>query len=150
MRISDWSSDVCSSDLVVVRNVAAGTISKRLGIAEGTVLPRSIVEYYYKNDELGDPLVSEEHITAFGWATPQDIDDMLALSLRVNDFLMGLFQGVGLKLIDFKLEYGRIYEESGEMRIVVADEVSPERKPEERRVGEGCGGTCRTRGFGLT
>src|SRR3546814_13944856 len=72
---------------VVVRNVAAGTISKRLGIAEGTVLPRSIVEYYYKNDELGDPLVSEEHITAFGWATPQDIDDMLALSLRVNDFL---------------------------------------------------------------
>src|SRR3546814_3885418 len=87
MRISDWSSDVCSSDLVVVRNVAAGTISKRLGIAEGTVLPRSIVEYYYKNDELGDPLVSEEHITAFGWATPQDIDDMLALSLRVNDFL---------------------------------------------------------------
>src|SRR3546814_8399188 len=65
-------------------------MSKRLGIAEGTVLPRSIVEYYYKNDELGDPLVSEEHITAFGWAMPQDIDDMLSLSLRVNDFLSGL------------------------------------------------------------
>ena len=111
---------------VVVRNVAAGTISKRLGIAEGTVLPRSIVEYYYKNDELGDPLVSEEHITAFGWAMPQDIDDMLSLSLRVNDFLSGLFLGVGLKLIDFKLEFGRLYEESGEMRIVVADEISPD------------------------
>src|SRR3546814_3219039 len=101
-------------------------MSKRLGIAEGTVLPRSIVEYYYKNDELGDPLVSEEHITAFGWAMPQDIDDMLSLSLRVNDFLSGLFLGVGLKLIDFKLEFGRLYEESGELRIVVADEISPD------------------------
>ncbi|MGE0273531.1 MAG: phosphoribosylaminoimidazolesuccinocarboxamide synthase, partial [Alphaproteobacteria bacterium] len=67
---------------LVVRNVAAGSISKRLGIAEGTALPRSIIEYYYKNDELGDPMVSEEHITAFGWAAPQDLDDMVNLSLR--------------------------------------------------------------------
>ena len=72
---------------VVVRNIAAGSLSTRLGIAEGTVLPRSIVEYYYKSDELGDPMVSEEHITAFGWAMPHDIDDMLALALRTNDFL---------------------------------------------------------------
>lgn len=111
---------------VIVRNVAAGSLSKRLGIPEGTVLPRSIVEYCYKNDELGDPMISEEHMTAFGWAGPQDIDDMLALTLRINDFLSGLFLGIGLKLIDFKLEFGRLFEESGEMRVVLADEISPD------------------------
>jgi phosphoribosylaminoimidazole-succinocarboxamide synthase len=80
---------------VVVRNVAAGSLSQRLGIEEGTQLPRSIIEFYYKNDALGDPMVSEEHITAFGWATPQEIDDIMALAIRVNDFLSGLFLGVG-------------------------------------------------------
>ncbi len=110
---------------VVVRNVAAGSLSKRYGIPEGQTLPRSIVEYYYKSDELGDPMVSEEHVTAFGWATTQDIDDMLALALRVNDFLSGLFLGVGLRLVDFKLEFGRLYNEE-EMRIVLADEISPD------------------------
>jgi phosphoribosylaminoimidazole-succinocarboxamide synthase len=111
---------------VVVRNVAAGTLSKRFNMAEGTALPRSIVEYYYKSDELDDPLISEEHITAFGWAAPQDLDDMLALALRINDFLSGLFLGVNLKLVDFKLEFGRLYEESGDMRVVLADEISPD------------------------
>lgn len=111
---------------VVVRNVAAGSLSQRFNMAEGTALPRSIVEYYYKSDELDDPLISEEHITAFGWAAPQDLDDMLALSLRINDFLSGLFLGVNLKLVDFKLEFGRLYEESGEMRVVLADEISPD------------------------
>ena len=110
---------------VVIRNVAAGSICKRLGIAEGTTLPRSIVEYYFKNSELGDPMVSEEHITAFGWANTQDLDDILALSLRINDFLTGLFLGVGLRLVDFKLEFGRLYE-GDEMRIVLADEISPD------------------------
>ncbi len=110
---------------VVVRNVAAGSFSKRFHIEEGTALPRSIVEYYLKNDELGDPLVSEDHITAFGWATTQDIDDMMHLALRINDFLSGLFLGVGLKLIDFKLEFGRLWEEE-QMRIVLADEISPD------------------------
>ncbi len=110
---------------VVVRNVAAGSIAKRLGLEEGSALPRSIVEYYLKNDDLGDPLVSEEHITAFGWATPQDLDDMLQLSLRINDFLSGLFLGVGLRLVDFKLEYGRLWEDE-QMRIVLADEISPD------------------------
>jgi phosphoribosylaminoimidazole-succinocarboxamide synthase len=110
---------------VVVRNVAAGSLSTRLGIAEGTALPRSIIEFYYKNDELGDPLVSEEHITAFGWASPQDLDDVMALAIRVNDFLSGLFLGVGIRLVDFKLEFGRLWE--GEMmRIVLADEISPD------------------------
>jgi phosphoribosylaminoimidazole-succinocarboxamide synthase len=110
---------------VVVRNVAAGSLTKRLGIQEGTQLPRSIVEYYYKNDALGDPMVSEEHITAFGWANTQDLDDMMAMTLRVNDFLTGLFLGVGIKLIDFKLEFGRLWNNE-EMRIVLADEISPD------------------------
>jgi phosphoribosylaminoimidazole-succinocarboxamide synthase len=110
---------------VVVRNIAAGSISKRLGIPEGTRLPRSIVEYYYKSDELGDPMVSEEHITAFGWATPQELDEMMSMALRANDFLSGLFLGVGLKLVDFKLEFGRLWEDD-EMRIIVADEISPD------------------------
>jgi phosphoribosylaminoimidazole-succinocarboxamide synthase len=110
---------------VVVRNVAAGSLAKRLGLTEGTALPRSIIEFYYKNDELGDPMVSEEHVTAFGWATPQEIDDIMALAIRINDFLSGLFLGIGIRLVDFKLEFGRLYE--GEMmRIVLADEISPD------------------------
>jgi len=110
---------------VVVRNIAAGSLSQRLGIAEGTVLPRSIVEYYYKSDQLGDPMVSEEHITAFGWATPQDLDDILSLSLRINDFLSGLFYGIGIRLVDFKVEFGRLWN-GDDMRIVLADEISPD------------------------
>ncbi len=110
---------------IVVRNIAAGSMVKRLGLEEGAPLPRSIVEYYYKNDELGDPMVSEEHVTAFGWANTQDLDEMLQYALRVNDFLCGLFLGVGLKLVDFKLEFGRLWEDE-EMRIVLADEISPD------------------------
>jgi phosphoribosylaminoimidazole-succinocarboxamide synthase len=110
---------------VVVRNVAAGSLSKRLGIPEGTRLPRSIIEYYYKNDALEDPMVSEEHITCFGWANTADLDDMVALTLRINDFLSGLFLGVGITLVDFKLEFGRLWENE-EMRIVLADEISPD------------------------
>jgi phosphoribosylaminoimidazole-succinocarboxamide synthase len=110
---------------VVVRNVAAGSISKRLGIAEGTALPRPIVEYYYKDDALHDPMVSEEHIIAFGWASQQDLDDIVALALRVNDFLSGIMLGVGIRLVDFKIEVGRIWE-GDFMRLVVADEISPD------------------------
>ncbi len=110
---------------LVVRNVAAGSLSKRFGIPEGTPLPRSIIEYYYKSEELGKPMVTEEHITAFGWAAPQDLDDMVALALRVNDYLSGLFLGIGLRLVDFKLEFGRLWEEE-DMRIVLADEISPD------------------------
>ena len=110
---------------VVVRNVAAGSLSKRLDIAEGTQLPRSIVEYYFKSDPLDDPMVSEEHITCFGWASPHELDDMFSLALRTNDFLTGLFSAVGIRLIDFKLEFGRLYE-GDEVRIIVADEISPD------------------------
>ena len=108
-----------------MRNIAAGSLSQRLGIEEGTQLPRSIIEFYYKNDQLNDPMVSEEHITAFGWATPQEIDDIMSLAIRVNDFLSGLFLGVGIRLVDFKMETGRLWE-NDLMRIVVADEISPD------------------------
>jgi phosphoribosylaminoimidazole-succinocarboxamide synthase len=110
---------------VVVRNVAAGSLATRLGIDEGTPLPRSIVEFYYKSDKLEDPMVTEEHITAFGWATPQEIDDVMSLALRINDFLSGLFLGVGIKLVDFKCEFGRLWE-NDVMRIILADEISPD------------------------
>jgi len=111
---------------VVVRNVAAGSLAQRLGLEEGTALPRSIIEFYYKNDKLGDPMVSEEHITAFGWASTQDLDDIMALALRINDFMVGLFLGVGIRLIDFKIEFGRLYDDQDMMRIVLADEISPD------------------------
>ena len=110
---------------IVVRNIAAGSLAKRLGIEEGTVLPRSIIEFYYKADALDDPMVSEEHVTAFGWASPQEIDDIMALAIRVNDFLTGLFLGIGIQLVDFKIECGRLFE-GDMMRIVVADEISPD------------------------
>ena len=110
---------------VVIRNVVAGSLAKRFGLEEGAPLPRSVVEYYYKKDELGDPMVSEEHITAFGWASTQDLDEIMQLSLRVNDFLTGLFLGIGIRLIDFKLEFGRLYD-GDDMHIVLADEISPD------------------------
>jgi phosphoribosylaminoimidazole-succinocarboxamide synthase len=110
---------------VVVRNVAAGSLSKRLGIDEGTQLPRAIIELFYKNDKLNDPMVTEEHVTAFGWATPQEMDDIVHMSVRINDFLSGLFLGIGIKLVDFKLEFGRHFE-NDMMRVMLADEISPD------------------------
>lgn len=110
---------------VVIRNVAAGSFAKRFGLKEGTPLPRSVVEFFYKNEELNRPMVTEEHITAFGWADVADMDDMVNLGLRMNDYLSGLFLGAGLKLIDFRVEFGRLWE-MDEMRIVIADELSPD------------------------
>jgi phosphoribosylaminoimidazole-succinocarboxamide synthase len=110
---------------VVVCNVAAGKLARRFGIAEGTALSRSIVEFYYKKDELGDPLVSEEHITAFGWASTHDLDEIVHIALRVNDFLTGLFLGINIRLVDVKLEFGRLYSDD-DARIVIADEISPD------------------------
>jgi phosphoribosylaminoimidazole-succinocarboxamide synthase len=110
---------------VIVRNFAAGTMANRLGIEEGTALPRPIVEFSYKDDSLGDPLVPEEYIIAFGWASQQEMDDIISLALRVNDFLSGTMYGVGIKLIDFKIEIGRVYDNEFP-RLVVADEISPD------------------------
>ena len=110
---------------IIVRNFAAGSMAKRLGLEEGAALPRPIVEFSYKDDKLGDPLVPEEYIIAFGWASQQDMDDIVALALRGNDFLSGVMYGVGIKLVDFKIEIGRVYD-GDYMRLVVADEISPD------------------------
>ena len=110
---------------VIVRNYAAGSMSKRLGIEEGTQLSRPVVEYCYKDDSLGDPLVSEEHIAAFGWASQQDMEDVLSLALRVNDYLSGVMYAVGIRLVDFKIEIGRVYEGDFQ-QLVIADEISPD------------------------
>ena len=110
---------------VVVRNYVAGSLAKRLGTEEGSQLNRPLVEYYYKDDNLGDPMVSEEHIAAFNWASSQDMEDILSLALRVNDFLSGVMFSIGLKLVDFKIEIGRFFE--GEyQRLLIADEISPD------------------------
>jgi phosphoribosylaminoimidazole-succinocarboxamide synthase len=110
---------------VVVRNVAAGTLSKRLGIEEGTQLPRTLIEYCYKDDALGDPLISEEHIACFGWASQDEMHDIADMAIRINDFMCGLFAGIGIRLIDFKLEFGRLWD--GDFaRLILADEISPD------------------------
>ena len=110
---------------VVVRNVAAGTLSQRLGLDEGTPLPRTIIEYYYKDDALGDPMIADEHIACFGWASREEMDDIADMAIRVNDFLSGLFAGIGIRLVDFKLEFGRLWE-NDYARIILADEISPD------------------------
>ena len=110
---------------VIVRNVAAGTLSKRLGIEEGTQLPRTIIEYCYKNDELGDPMVADEHIACFGWASQDEMNDIADMAIRINDFMCGMFAGIGIRLVDFKLEFGRLFD-GDYSRIILADEISPD------------------------
>ena len=111
---------------VVIRNVAAGSMSQRLNIKEGTILPRPIIEFYLKNDELNDPMVTEDQIFAFGWADPIEIEEMMAMTWRINDYLSGLFAGIGLRLVDFKVEFGRLFGEMGELYLILADEISPD------------------------
>src|SRR3546814_5453756 len=136
MRISDGSSDVCSSDLlvrqveiirieVVVRNVAAGSISTLLGIPEGEQLPHTLIEYDYMDDALGDPMIAEEHIACFNWAGPEEMQDSAAMAIRINDFMCGMFAAIDIRLVDFKLEFGRIFD--GDFsRVILADEISPD------------------------
>ena len=109
----------------VVRNIATGSLTKRLGIEEGTVLDSPLIEFCYKNDELNDPLIAREHIYAFGWATPIEINRITDQCLRINDFMQGMFKGVGIKLVDFKLEFGRL-NQNGKNKIILADEISPD------------------------
>ncbi len=111
---------------VIVRNVVAGSLSTKLGIEEGTELERPIVEFSYKNDELGDPLISDEHIISLGYASEEELDDIVYYTLRINDFMCGLFAGIGIRLIDYKLEFGRWIDEDGEEIIILADEISPD------------------------
>ena len=111
----------------IVRNVATGSLSKRLGISEGTVLEKPLLEYYLKNDDLNDPIITKEHIYAFEWATEKEIKNIDKMSLRINDLLQGLFSSIGIKLIDFKIEYGRIWNNIRELNeIILADEISPD------------------------
>ena len=109
----------------IVRNIATGSLTKRLGIEDGTVLEYPLVEYCLKNDELGDPLISKEHILAFKWMDDFEIDFVNSELARINDFLQGMFRGVGIKLVDFKVEFGRL-EKNGKKDIILADEISPD------------------------
>ncbi len=111
---------------VVVRNVVAGSLVKKLGLKEGMVLNYPLIEFYYKKDELNDPMVSENHIMNMGWADPYELEEIMSLAWRVNDYLSGLFSGLGIRLVDFKLEFGRIYGEYDEVYILLADEISPD------------------------
>jgi len=110
---------------VVVRNIAAGSLSKRLGIEEGKRLPRPLVEFYYKDDKLNDPLVTESQISTFEWATETELGEIFEIALRTNDFLCGLLSAVNLLLVDFKIEIGRSLRSEGE-KLIIADEISPD------------------------
>ena len=110
----------------IVRNVATGSLTKRLGISDGTVLSKPLLEYSYKNDDFGDPLIAREHILEFKWvANHKDLDLINSYCLRINDFMQGMFRGVGIKLVDFKLEFG-VANINGESEILLADEISPD------------------------
>ena len=111
----------------IVRNIATGSLSKRLGVTEGTILGEPLLEYYLKNDELGDPIIAKEHIFAFEWATKKEVETIDKMSFKINNILQGLFRGVGIKLVDFKIEYGRIWNKNRQANeIILADEISPD------------------------
>ena len=105
----------------IIRNIATGSLTKRLGIKDGTVLEKPLLEFCYKNDELGDPLIAREHIYAFNWASVIQLDYITEQCHRINDFMQGMFRGIGIKLVDFKLEFGTV---NG--KIILADEISPD------------------------
>ena len=109
----------------IVRNIATGSLTKRLGIEDGTVLKEPLIEYCLKDDKLGDPLIAEEHIYAFEWATKKEIEKVKKMILRINDFMIGMFRGIGIKLIDFKLEFGRL-KINTKNEVILADEISPD------------------------
>ena len=110
---------------VIIRNIATGSLTKRLGIADGTILEKPLLEFSYKNDELGDPLIAKEHIMAFNWATEDEIKTIEEMTFRINDFMSGMFRGVGIKLVDFKLEFGRLWDKE-KKEVILADEISPD------------------------
>jgi len=105
----------------IIRNIATGSLTKRLGIKDGTVLEKPLLEFCYKNDELGDPLIAREHIYAFNWASVIQLDYITEQCHRINDFMQGMFRGIGIKLVDFKLEFG-----TANGKIILADEISPD------------------------
>ncbi len=107
----------------IIRNIATGSITERLGIEDGTILERPLIEYCLKNDHLGDPIISREHILTFKWLNKTDLELINDLCIRINDFLQGMFRAVGIKLIDFKVEFGK---QKNTEDIILADEISPD------------------------
>lgn len=124
-RISDREMLVKNVEIipveVIIRNVVAGSLAKRLGLEEGTPLKRSIIEYCYKSDELGDPMINDDHILVFGYCTDQELINIRNYALKVNDFLIPYFDEMGIRLVDYKLEFGR---HKGE--VILADEITPD------------------------
>ena len=106
---------------VIVRNVAAGSLSKRLGIEEGVPMKETVLEFSYKNDELGDPMINDYHIKAMGFATEEQLETIKDYALKINDILKKFFLEINIKLIDFKLEFG-LYDG----KVILADEISPD------------------------
>ena len=125
-RLSDNEQLVRKVDIipieVVTRNIAAGSLAKRLGFDEGVALKRPIVEFYYKDDELGDPFITTEHIDVLDIATPEEVQSLYDAALQVNEVLRPIFADVGVTLVDFKLEFGR--DKDG--NVLLADEISPD------------------------
>lgn len=107
---------------VIIRNISAGSFAKRYGVKEGIVFARPTIEFSYKNDELGDPLINEYHALALGLATAEEIETIKTLAFKVNDFLKAFFKKLNIDLVDFKLEFGRLSDGT----IVLADEISPD------------------------
>ena len=107
---------------VIIRNIAAGSMSKRLGIPEGKVLPVTVLEYSYKNDDLGDPLINDYHALAMELCTREELDQIASYAFKINDILKEFFKGVNIDLVDFKLEFGKLSDGT----IVLADEISPD------------------------
>ena len=107
----------------IIRNIVTGSLTKRLDIEDGSKLSRPLIEFCYKSDKLGDPLVAREHIYAFEWSSPKELDYINEQCLRINDFLLGMFKGIGIKLVDFKLEFGK---RKSDGKIILADEISPD------------------------
>ena len=109
----------------IVRNIATGSLTKRLGIQKGTIFDEPLIEYCLKNDDLGDPLISKEHILTFKWAQKKEIEKIDKNLHRINDFMVGMFRGIGITLVDFKVEFGRL-KLNGKNEIILADEISPD------------------------
>ncbi|MEE0433857.1 MAG: phosphoribosylaminoimidazolesuccinocarboxamide synthase [Peptococcaceae bacterium] len=107
---------------VICRNVIAGSLAKRVGRPEGEVLPKPILEFSYKNDDLGDPMINRYHATALGIATDEEIDEIIAQAFKINELLKGIFDKANMTLVDFKLEFGR----TPDGKIILADEISPD------------------------
>lgn len=108
----------------VVRNIVAGSIAKKLGLKEGTKLKKPLLEYYYKEDSLDDPMISRDHVETFGWANRSELKKIDAMSLKINSLLTNLFKKKNIILVDFKIEFGRLA--SNPKKIVLADEISPD------------------------